>query len=359
MTGWLDSARDLSVVDVATRLGFEVRRSPSSHHCACPACGAERRHAKTRDRRGSVGIPVTRSHTWACFTCGAAGDAIDFAAHKLAGERFRSLQEAGKAQVREFFGGDASSAFVAPRRVRTDALPVGWENADVQYPPYGEVEWLWEKACDPVDGDDEAAGYLGSRGITEVDVLAGAEAARALRRGIELPAWASVAGRPWSETGHRIVVPLYDFTGRMMSVLARSVDRGTRPKSVGTSGYQRRGLVMAGGYGRQMLMSGDNGSLHHMENFRLTIFEGEVDLLRGLATGADDVANENYQTASVRGALGIMSGSFTRDIASRVPSRSTVVLATDGDEQGDKYADEIRRLIGNRVTYERRPPEKD
>lgn len=358
--GWLDAARNLSVLDVATRLGIEVKRTPSSHHCACPACGAERRHQKSGDRRGSVGIPVARPHTWHCFTCDAAGDAIDFAAHRLSGDRFRSLQEAGKAAVREFFQAETGFAVQAAPRPRTDLMPVAWENAETKYPPRGEVLALWSQ-CDPLNSDAECAAYLKSRGVHNLAEVAEHDAARALRPGASMPGWASYGGRTWEQTGHRIIVPLYDFVGNLTSVLARTVDvdkQRVDRKSVGAKGYQRRGLVIAGSYGLHMLVKGNSRSMHGDANFTLTIAEGEKDTLRFIADGADGEVTEDYRPIACKGVLGIVSGAFTRDIASRVPSGSHVVLATDADEAGDKYAEQIKALVGDRVTYERKPPKE-
>lgn len=357
-SNWLDSAREQRVADVATRLGYELKRAPSSAHCACPACGAERRHTKTHDRRGAVGIPNTKPNTWLCWQCDAAGDAIDFASHRLAGNRFRDLDDAGKAAVREFFGSEATGVVPAPPRPRTDVMPVGWENADTLYPPMFEVERLWD-ACGPVDLDDEAAGYLGSRGITGVDWVSEHDVARALPAGYVGPSWASIFGAQWSETGHRIIVPLFDYRGRMRSVLARSVEKAPRVKSAGTSGFQRRGLVMAGSYGREMLMHGQAKRWHFLEQFRLTIYEGEVDTIRGVSLAEDNLLMDKFSPAACTAVLGIFSGSFSRDIASRVPSGSTVVIATDDDEAGDKYEAHIKATIGDRVQYERRRSPKD
>jgi hypothetical protein len=144
----------------------------------------------------------------------------------------------------------------------------------------------------------------------------------------------------------------------MRSVLARSVERAPAKKSLGTQGHGRRGLVMAGPHGRAML-DAPQAPWHRLERLRLTVHEGEIDVLRAIAQGTDGVSEEDFRPAAYRAVIGIFAGSFTRDVAARVPSGTTVVLATDADDQGDKYANEIRERIGPRCDFERVRLEQD
>lgn len=362
MSGWIDQIRDTPVAEVAEKLGYEVKRGPTASHCACPVCGAERRHTKSRDKRGAVGMP--HGAGWRCWQCEAAGDAMDFVSYHLGDAKFRELDQERREAVKEWFGVSepgpaAEPARKGPPRLAKQTLDVGWENADANYPPIGEVEALWG-SCRPVDSDDGVLWYLGHRSITGVGKLAEHDAARALPlTGAMLPGWAHVGDRSWAETGHRLIVPLYDFQGTMRSVLARSVEASPRVKSVGATGRARRGLVMAGTYGRQMLVSGATRGMHAIENFRLSVWEGEIDTIRAISVGHDCEISEDFAPAAFRGVLGIFSGSFTRDVASRVPSQSTVVIATDDDDQGDRYAADIQSVIGDRVTYKRFRAPKD
>jgi hypothetical protein len=146
------------------------------------------------------------------------------------------------------------------------------------------------------------------------------------------------------------VIPLYDYLGDMRSLVGRSVEQAPRVKSVGAAGYQRRGLVMAATYAREMLVAGPGARMHRLEQFRLALYEGEINWLRGVANGADDVLEEDYRPAAFRGAIGIFSGSFTRDVASRVPRKTDVRIRTDADEQGEKYAAELSGLLSSRAT---------
>jgi len=346
---WIDTASAIPVAEVAAKLGYEVRRATSAQHCPCPACGAERRHTKSRDRRGAVGLPKSKPTVWKCWQCEAGGDAIDFVACRLHGARFRDLADHQKAEVRDWFGVDPFALSKPIQRRQERPAHVAWENAECIYPPIRELEALWDM-CEPINRDAQAQAYLAHRGIAP-DLLAEHDCVRALPERVVCPEWACVGDRAWTATHHRLLVPLYDWQGTMRSVIARSVELRPALKSAGAKGYQRRGLVMAGTYGLQMLTIGNRESLHRLENFRLAVYEGEINFLRGVSKGADREISENFQPAAFVGVLGIFSGSFTRDIASRVPSRSTVHMRTDDDDQGHKYAEAIRGLLGERVAY--------
>ena len=349
---WLDAASRRSVVETAKSLGFPVGTHASSFSTRCPACRAERRHTKAGDKRGAVGIPKGSPDHWRCFQCDAHGDAADFAAWHIGGARLRDLPKDRWDAIRDVLGLPADYqplAMPAARPVRpVEAL----ENAETSYPSAADVERLWE-ACTPVTDDAAVLAYLALRDIPGARLLAEHDCCRALPVGAWLPAWATFGGRGWDRTGHRLIVPLYDWHGRLTSVLARSIDRAAQVKSVGAAGYGRRGLVMAGTYGRQVLESGPHMWWHRLEQLRVTVFEGEIDGLRAIARGEDGELTDNHELAGWRVVFGIYSGGFTRDVASRIPSKSTVVLATDDDEAGDKYAAEIRERIGERCAYER------
>lgn len=355
---WIDQVSE-TAASTATRLGYELRKGASALSCKCPACGVERRHRKSHDRRGSVGMPHAKPQAWHCFTCEAAGDAIDFASYHIGGARFRDLPSERKDEVKAWFGFDEDRRVFEPvARSKPAERPVVLENLEAEYPPRSEVERFWD-SLRPVDQVDDAAAYLAFRGIEPVAKLLEHDCVRAMPLGAPCPAWAGFGRQTWSETGHRLIVPLYDFQGELRSVIARSVERAPAKKSLGVQGYGRRGLVMAGSYGREMLLTGAQAHWHRLERLRLTVHEGEVDVLRAVAQGADDVLEEDYRPAAFRAVLGIFAGSFTRDIASRVPSGTTVVLATDADDEGDKYSKEIEERIGSRCDFERVRMEQD
>lgn len=354
---WIDQV-STTAAETASRLGYELRRGASASSCRCPACGTERRHRKSHDRRGSVGMPHAKPQAWHCFTCEESGDAIDFASHHIGGARFRDLAPERKDEVKAWFGFDDDRRVFTPvARERPQERPAALENLEAEYPPLRDVEALWE-ACRPVDADSDVLGYLAWRGIAPAKLVEH-DCARALPFHAGCPAWARFGAEPWSESGHRLIVPLYDFTGTMRSVIARSIERQPAKKSLGVQGYGRRGLVMAGSYGREMLLTGAQAHWHRLERLRLTVVEGEISFLRSVASGNDDVLDEDFRPAAFRCVVGIFAGSFTRDVASRVPSGTTVIIATDNDDQGRKYASEIEERMAGRVSCTRQLEESD
>lgn len=345
---WIETVNDRPTADVAAELGYEVRRGHTASHCKCPACGAERRHTKTGDRRGAVGMPHS-APGWHCFQCEASGDAIDFVAYHMGGRRFRDLDSHRREEVRAWFDPTSMIAVIPPKRLRKQDQAVAWENADAVYPPRSELEALWG-ACVPVDHDDDALAYLAHRSILGIDELVKHDCVRALPCGVQCPEWARFEGDAWNVSQHRLLIPLYDYLGDMRSVVARSVSMTPRTKSVGAVGFNRRGLVMAGTYGREMLIVGPQARMHRMEQFRLTVKEGEISFLRAISNGLDRETQGSMGAESFSGVFGIFSGSFTRDVASRVPRGSSVVIATDDDHAGHRYGEQIVEAIGSKAT---------
>jgi hypothetical protein len=323
---WLDRAVLTSVRDVAERMGREVRRSPSSDHCACPACGAERRHSSRHDRRGAVGVARDRPLGWRCHACQASGDAVDFVSFALCGARFRDLDAQSKVRVREWFEGPGYVTPRASRRVEAAAPP------PPQRPPLEEIRQLLLGRV-AVHEDPQTAAYLAFRGC-DPDGTSRLDLAFALGTSA-LPAWARIGETPWTRSRHRLIVPLSDATGVMRSCIARSVERQPRVKSVAPSGYSRAGLVMANLVARAMLR-GKSRPDH------VLIREGEIDFL------------QESLRAPEAAVFGIVSGSWTTALAARIPEHAHVVIATDADDAGDRYAHAIAATLEGRIQFERR-----
>lgn len=337
---WVLQAAEMPVIDVAAKLGLEARVWGSSVSLPCPACGAERRHRKTGDRRGSVGVDPRKPMAWRCFTCSEGGTTVDFVSFAIGGCRLKGADKSHVAAVRSFFLDDYRSWAENASREPTAPLTVVDENAAVQYPPEAELVALYDK-CRRLEDEPAALAYANLRGLGDVRALV--RSCRALPANAELPAWAHVSGVPWNNSGHRLLVPMYDYRGRFRTVIARSVVLDPARKSGTPDGYGRRGCIMASPSARSMLAVGRS---RHPAVKGLRFVEGEVDFLRAVGTDQKWV-------------LGIVSGSFTRDVASRIPSGSHVELATDNDAAGDRYAEQIRKTLGERCTYERVRMEDD
>jgi hypothetical protein len=195
------------------------------------------------------------------------------------------------------------------------------------------VEDVWRRAG-PVTGDEDAVAWLEGRAIdpARVEDFDLARIARA-----PLPSWARFGRRSWTETGHRLLVPLFGPDGRLASVRARRVVEGDAPKNLAPAGVAAARLVMADALGVRMLR-GERLA----RDLRVVIPEGESDYLVWATRYGD--AHEDPPAV-----LGIMSGSWGPDFAARVPRGATVCVRTDPDQAGDKYAREIIDSLSGRA----------
>jgi hypothetical protein len=207
-----------------------------------------------------------------------------------------------------------------------------------------EVAALWGE-CRPVGCEKQAVEYLKSRAldagnVEELDI------ARALPRRLSLPDWAGFGpGKaPWNERGYLLVVPMFDMFGALRSLHARKVVQGGRLKSLSPADFGTKGLVMADAHGRNLLVTGKRPSyLSEATPLRIVVSEGEVDFWTWSTRFSD-------ADPSAPAVFGMFSGGWTDGIGSRVPDGSRVIIRTDADEAGDRYAREIRNSLHGRCT---------
>ncbi len=355
---WIDSMRRIAVPDVAARLGIEeIGRTPGDWCLGpCPACKAEKRHSKSRDPRGALNVPKGTPVFWVCLQCDERGDAVDLVSYCIAGSRFRDASAPRKIEVREWCcrmlglepGTPREFVPLVPRAPRPEAAP--------SYPPSDEVAALWG-GCVPIAED--AAAWLTSRGIDPAAVV-DADLARELPATFTPFRWMQHKVDPaagpettasWGATSHRAIVPLYDATGAMRSVLARPLVPSPR-KSTTPSRFARAGLVMANPIARRMLERTASPRI-------VIVCEGETDYLL-TAVGPATLTRWPGEPPAV---LGMFQGGWSAEPAARVPDGANVIIATDNDPDGDKYAARIastleaRARIG-RVKVERWRPKK-
>jgi len=341
MPGWIDSLKERPVLEVARALGLAVdeRRRAAG---PCPACRAERRHTRSGDRRGALGVrPDGRG--WRCFQCDAAGDAVDLATMTIGGGRWSSLPDARRAEVREWaerWTGAAPSTGARPWRPLPSA-PV----PSPTYPPADELAAVWA-ACVPVLADAEVRAWLAAKGIAPADV-ADADLARAMPTAARVPEWAD----RW-RLSHRLVVPFVDARGVVRSYRARSVD-GALPKSLAPRGFSTAGLVLADGLARRVLGAAAWPSAWPADRRRIVVTEGEKKWLQRCAPAARSEAADAYRPAVV----GVESGAWTDELAARIPDGSVVLVSTDRDDAGRQYGQRIvdtlaDRMLAQRVTVE-------
>lgn len=363
---WFDRVRDLEILAVAGAVGLDVR-GDRGH--PCPSCGAE--HRSRSDRRGPVSVDASGG-TWHCFECEAGGGPLELATHRLFRSGWRELIESQQADVRAWFAsrfgiadsGGGTSERTGGARARTGYQAAPKRTPKPAPPPLrpraAEVAAVWS-GCREVSQDAEVAAWLASRGLDPERVME-LELAKALPADVaELPPWAALGtrerpetARSWATLGYRCLVPLYDASGALASLRARSVT-GATPKAIPPTGnhlappihYEVRGLVMANPVGRRLLRDGRAPSWWPGgKPLEVWIAEGETDFL-AIATGWRIDDREHPAV------FGIESGAWVPEIAARVPFAARVIVATDADEQGERYAAKVRETLRGRAEVRR------
>jgi hypothetical protein len=252
-----------------------------------------------------------------CFACQWTGDAMHLVA-LVKGLDMRSefravlaacAEVAGHIGLRdEILGGDKLQD--RPQPAVLHVLP------STEYPDCDEVHALWN-SLDTVSADADAWELLRGRAIDpdEVDRLG---LAKTLSEAHRAPWWASHERVAWADSGHRLLLPVWDANGSMRSVRAWGLFEGPL-KRLPPAGKRSGELVLANRHAVAMFR-GEYSPLW------LWIVEGEPDFLTGCLEWEHDAV------------VGVGSGWWSQSHAARVPDPCRVVVATHADEAGDAYA---------------------
>ena len=308
---------------VGTALGFCVRSEKLS---PCPACGADRRSRS--DPRPPVNL-FDEGRAWHCFSCDRGGSALALAALATTGKAKPSSWK----EVRERCDSLGLLHDVPSPQPKPKPKP--------KRPPPDEVRALW-RSCRPVGVDHGACAWLRSRRL-DVAKIEDIDLARALPDH-ELPRWASFRGQSWQESGHTLVVPMFDDKAALCSLSARRVNEGDTPKSLFPTGFEVRGLVMADGLARQILERGSQPSWWDSETpITVVIVEGIPDFFTACSfySEADEFAPA---------VIGVVAGSWSHDseIAARIPRGAVVRARMDADEAGERFEHRIAHSLAGR-----------
>lgn len=311
---------------VCERLGLiaEGRRSKVQRSyvlVCCPVHDERNPSCSVFARGGAIGCH--------CHGCGWGGDVLSLVAavHGLnVRADFRDVLSeaatlAGIHQLVETIRGRSDYVPRVPPR-RAEPLEV------VDYPPPAEVERFWGSASD-VSADAWCARYFGGRALGP----GGLQELVRCQTGYQ-PSWARYQGSEWRAEGFTAVSPVYDHTGTLRSVRAWRVLDSDGPKRLPPAGHRASGLVLANT--RAVIM------LRERALFRqVVIAEGEPD----------------WATLSVRwpeaAVLGVFSGSWTAELAERIPRGALVLVRTHTDEAGDRYARAIVKALHGRAVVRR------
>lgn len=325
-----DHAREIryaltDAAHVCERLGLLAGRGTFTRQAGgviirCP--WHEDRSPSCSVRRGRDGTLAVR-----CHACGATGDALSLVAvvHGLSVRRdFRQVLRVA-AELAGLWGvvHELETGEATPERPKPTPPPPEPERT---YPAAAEVARVWGEAI-AVTEEPTVAGWLLGRGL-DPERVAADDLARALPRSAALPRWGAYRRVSWTETGHRLIVPMRDAQGVIRSVRASRVVDGDSPKRLPPGGHKATDLVMACPIGAAMLAG---TAIPH----ELVVLEGEPDFLTWATR----------KTARATARIGIVTGSWSLAMAERVPAGTQVWIRTDHDPAGEKYASEITRTL--------------
>lgn len=340
----LKEVRERGVESVGFSLGLNKARGQAM--TPCPACGARQRGSQ--DRRGPLGI-TSDGKGFRCFACGVSGDAPTLAALIVTG-RTRPDGEWDRV-LHACEDGRRLSTGRAGNQANRDGSPGARKATRPLRPPATEVARLWG-TCQSVVDDEDAVAFLKGRHL-QGEVVAERDLARALPVATQPPRWASFRGgvwetsTSWTETSHRLLVPMYGATGCMESIHARAIapkDPKGRDKAASPAGYRVGGLVMADRLARQILVEGTAPSW--WSGNAVLITEGIPDFLTWTTFYGD--------SEDVPAVFGVIAGSWSAAIAARIPDGLRVVIRTHLDEAGEKYATKVAKTLASRCKVFRR-----
>lgn len=338
---WFEEVKNHRVATIAQATSLTIGKT--NDLSPCPACGLEQRGRS--DRRGPVGI-TPDGMGWRCHRCGAGGNAITLIALRVLkvsttkGLSIQHWQDVWSWCLKNGFcssaGNPSDNSGSNPQKISAMPRP---------RPPANEVHYVWNVSR-TVDQDADVLDWIENRKL-EASVIVERDLARALPQNLELPYWCSFRGRPWNESGHRLIVKMFGASGEMESLHARCIlpnvaasDKAAAP-AAGPGSIS--GLVMADLLGIILLRRGLPPEWWPNIPLQIVVTEGEPDFLTW-ATRYGDAAE------SAPAVLGIVAGSWTTGIAGRVPDGARVVIRTHSDDAGNKYAGEIFSSLAARCT---------
>ena len=366
LPAWRDrvqgSLAALGAEGVSGALGLDGKREGAAFMVRCPA-------HEERTPSCNVGVKDGRL-VWHCFGCGEGGDGLDLVG-KVRGLRFfDALEAAAELAGEHSVAHEVREHQNKPRQVRPRIVaqppkqrPLP-RTEDWKHPPDAAAFW---NTCKPLTSCPEAVAYLQSREQShgerfDVKAIEQQDLARVLPSGA-LPTWAKFRGQPWSETGHLIILPAWNADGMLASVRTMNVRVNDAPKRLPPVGFDAKGLTLANDPAIALLCdSAEREAIHEyegnvsrveavFETQRRTVPWPTVNLAEGEPDFLLDALLAPHLPVPV---LGLWSGSWTADIAARIPNAPTFVVSTDADERGYKYARDVRASFDGRIEPIRR-----
>ena len=284
------------------------------------------------ERTPSCSVKLASDGTIAahCFGCGAGGDVLSLVAAARGLDARRDFPRV--VELAADLAGGSLDGYRPPvrRAMPAPRLP----------PPVESVGALWA-AAKPVTDDADLARQLLGRCLDPA-IIEDRDLARCLPSSGTLPTWARSGSQTWRKSGHRLLFPLWNAEGSLCSVHARLVESGQteRAKGMFPASHSAGGLFLADSFALLLIRSGVPKWWRQREPPSVIITEGAPDFL----TVATHYGCSEYAPA----VLGILSGSWSDELAARIPTECRVIVKVHRDEAGQKYRDQICRSLSGR-----------
>jgi hypothetical protein len=285
-----------------------------------------------RDPSCSVTIAEDQTIRVKCFACDKRTDALGLIAHQLGrstdgSDFFEVLAEGARIAGLLELEAEIRDGRPRPDRPRAEAPP---PRPEVPYPDQGEILEVWRRGLLPGD-DAETSRYLVGRKIDPVAI-----GERGLARVLMPPApsWAIFGSRSWIETGHRLIVRVFDSHGQPRSVRGVRVRDNDTPKRLPPTQKKAKGLCMVNRSACAMLRNQEHPG-------RIVVVEGEPDFL-------------TWGTLTEEPVIGLVIGAWSEEFAAAVPRACRVVIRTHEDDAGERYANEVIETLKSRQCTFRR-----
>lgn len=284
------------------------------------------------ERTPSCSVKLASDGTIAahCFGCGAGGDVLSLVAATRGLDTRRDFPRV--VELAADLAGGSLDGYRPPvrRAMPAPRLP----------PPVESVGALWA-ASKPVTDDPDLAVQLLTREIDPA-IVEDRDLARCLPSSGTLPKWARSGSQTWRDSDHRLLFQLWNAEGSLSSVHARLVEKtdGYREKGLFPSGHSAKGFFLADSFARLLITKGVPSWWRQSEPPSVIITEGAPDFLT--------VATHYGCAEDAPAVLGILSGSWSDELAARIPTECRVVVRVHRDEAGQKYRDQICRSLSGR-----------
>lgn len=308
-------------IDLVRRLGLEegAKRQARGLMVRCPV------HA---ERTPSCSIRQAEDGTVAakCHGCNWSGDALSLVAVVRGLDPHRDfprvIQEA--AALCGYVVDDSKPA----------PPPVAWKPLALpprQRPPVTEVEAIWVASSSVAEATADVALFLLRRRLSLPD-LSKLDLVRVAPLKYAWPSW-------WPETwakSWRIVTRAYEADGKLASLHARAIDDAS-PKTRWPFNCRADGLIFGDAAG-VALLRGDARAFD-----RVLVVEGLTDM----------IAASLWAVGRRVAVISVTSGSSAALMHVRWPSGVPVVVATDHDDAGNRYAAAVEAAVPKRISVAR------